>query len=60
MDDSLAHLVFMILVPESGADDHLSLLSSLSRALMHDDVRESLYEAETEAAVVDIVTEAVE
>lgn len=51
MDDTLAHLIFMILVPEEGADDHLSILSSLSRSLMHEDVRESLYDAETPEAV---------
>jgi fructose PTS system EIIA component len=47
MDDEPAHLVFMILVPEGGSDEHLGILASLSRSLMHDDVRESLYEAET-------------
>lgn len=58
MDDSLAHLIFMILVPEDGADDHLAILSSLSRSLMHDDVREALYDAETPAKVREVVTEA--
>lgn len=58
MDDSLAHLVFLILVPEAGADDHLAILSSLSRSLMHDDVRDALYDAETPARVREVVTEA--
>jgi PTS system fructose-specific IIA component len=58
MDDSLAHLVFMILVPEAGADDHLDILSSLSRSLMHDDVRDALYDAETPTQVREVVTEA--
>lgn len=58
MDDSLAHLIFMILVPEDGADDHLAILSSLSRTLMHDDVREALYDAKTSAKVREVVTEA--
>lgn len=47
MDDKPAHLLFMILVPSSGADEHLQILSTLSRSLMHEDVRDSLYEAET-------------
>ncbi|WP_435364137.1 PTS sugar transporter subunit IIA [Haloarchaeobius sp. DYHT-AS-18] len=60
MDGEPAHLIFMILVPESGSQDHLSILSSLSRALMHDDVRESLYDADSPDRVVDVVAEAVE
>lgn len=60
LDGTDAHLVFMLLVPADGADDHLSMLSSLSRALMHDDVRESLSEAPTRADVVAIVREALE
>ncbi|MCT9097062.1 PTS sugar transporter subunit IIA [Haloarchaeobius sp. HME9146] len=60
MDGEPAHLIFMILVPESGSQDHLSILSSLSRALMHDDVREALYDAESPDKVVDVVVEAVE
>lgn len=59
MDGEPAHLLFMILVPSDGAEDHLSLLSSLSRGLMHDELREALYDAEEPQAVVDVVTEAV-
>lgn len=60
MDGEPATLVFLILVPESGADDHLDILSTLSRALMHDDVRESLHEAESPAAVQATLREAVQ
>jgi PTS system fructose-specific IIA component len=60
MDGEPAHLIFMILVPESGSDDHLAILSNLSRALMHDEVRESLLSAESSERVVDVVAEAVE
>ncbi len=59
MDDEPARLIFMILVPESGADDHLAILSTLSRALMHDEVREDLYDAETPGEVQDVLKEAV-
>jgi PTS system fructose-specific IIA component len=51
MDDEPATLIFMILVPEEGADDHLDILSSLSRALMHEEVRDDLHAAETPADV---------
>lgn len=59
MDDEPAQLIFMILVPESGADDHLAILSTLSRALMHDEVREDLYDAETPEDVQDVLKEAI-
>ncbi|SEO91332.1 PTS system, fructose-specific IIA component [Halogranum amylolyticum] len=59
MDDEPAKLLFMILVPESGAEDHLEILSSLSRALMHEEVRDDLYAAETPADVQVALKEAV-
>ncbi len=59
MDDEPARLIFMILVPESGADDHLTILSTLSRALMHDEVRSDLYDAETSEDVQAVLKEAV-
>lgn len=60
MDDEPAKLLFMILVPETGAEDHLAILSSLSRALMHDEVREDLYAAETPTDVRAVLREAVD
>ncbi|PSP55392.1 PTS fructose transporter subunit IIA [Halobacteriales archaeon QS_1_67_19] len=59
MDGEPATLIFMILVPESGAEDHLDILSSLSRALMHEAVRADLHAAETPAEVQDTLREAV-
>ncbi|WP_306052581.1 PTS sugar transporter subunit IIA [Natronococcus wangiae] len=59
MDGEPATLLFMLLVPEEGGEEHLALLSSLSRALMHDDVRERLREADSKAAIEDTVTEAI-
>lgn len=59
MDDEPAKLLFLILVPESGAEDHLEILSALSRALMHEEVREGLYAAETPADVQAVLREAV-
>lgn len=51
MDDQPATLIFMLLVPEGGSEEHLGMLSSLSRALMHEEVRDSLHEAESPEAV---------
>ncbi|WP_254273539.1 PTS sugar transporter subunit IIA [Haloarcula marina] len=59
MDGEPATLVFMILVPEAGGEDHLTILSSLSRALMHDDIRDRLHEADDEAAVQATLREAI-
>jgi PTS system fructose-specific IIA component len=59
MDGEPATLVFLILVPKEGGEDHLTILSSLSRALMHDDVRERLQEAEDESEVQDTLREAI-
>lgn len=59
MDDEPATLLFMILVPAAGAEDHLEILSSLSRALMHEDVRDDLRAAETPGEVQDVLEEAV-
>lgn len=59
MDEKPANLVFMILVPEGGSDDHLAILSSLSRSLMHDEVRDGLYEADTPAEVQSVMQEAI-
>lgn len=60
MDEEPAHLIFMILVPEGGSDEHLGILSSLSRSLIHDEVREELYEAETPKDVQAVIEEAIE
>lgn len=60
MDDEPATLLFMLLVPAEGGEEHLELLSSLSRALMHDDVRDRLHEAESTEAIEETITEAIE
>lgn len=42
MDGKPVHLMFLIAVPETSNDEHLRLLSKLSRKLMHEDVRQKL------------------
>lgn len=47
MDELPAHLFFMIAVPQESSDVHLQVLATLSRKLMHEDVRNQLMEATT-------------
>lgn len=60
MDGQPAHLIFMILAPEGGTDEHLDILSTLSRSLMHEEVRGGLYEADTPTEVQTVMQEALE
>jgi PTS system fructose-specific IIA component len=59
MDDEPAHLLFMLLVPAEGGEEHLEILSSLSRALMHESVRDSLRTADSVAGVRSALKKAV-
>jgi PTS system fructose-specific IIA component len=58
MDEQPAHLIFMILVPEGGSDEHLGILASLSRSLMHEEVRDDLYEVDTPEEIQAAIEEA--
>lgn len=58
MDGEPAHLLFMLLMPADGDDEHLSVLSSLSRSLMHDEVREDLATADSPETVQRVLVEA--
>lgn len=60
MDERPAHLIFMILVPEGGTDEHLGILASLSRSLMHEGVRDDLSEADTPEEIQAVMEEAIE
>jgi PTS system fructose-specific IIA component len=59
MDDEPAKLLFMLLVPAEGGEEHLEILGSLSRALVHEETREALLTAETSADVRGTLKEAV-
>ena len=59
VDDKPADLFFMLIVPEKNSDDLLEILSSLSRALMHEEVRESLRNVESTEGVRGVLKEAV-
>ena len=56
-DGKSAKIFFMIAVPEGGSNDHLSVLSKLSRKLMHQDFREDLLAAESKEEILEIVEE---
>ncbi|MFC5971573.1 PTS sugar transporter subunit IIA [Halomarina salina] len=58
MDGKPAHLLFLLLMPADGDDEHLSVLSSLSRSLMHDEVREDLSTADSPETVQNVLVEA--
>lgn len=56
MDGSLAHNIFMILVPEKYQGDlHLKILQMLSRKLVNDDFRKELNQAQNKEEIYDIL-----
>jgi PTS system fructose-specific IIA component len=54
--DGPARLVFLIAAPDGGDADHLAILASLARRLVHESFRTSLLEAPDATTVSDIVT----
>lgn len=55
-DGQDVHLLFMIAVPENGANLHLEVLERLAAMLMDEDFRRSLMEAKNPAAFLDIIS----
>lgn len=58
-DGEPAKLLFMLLFPEGTEDEYLDVLSSISRSLIHDEVREKLLNAETPEKAMNIIEEEV-
>jgi PTS system fructose-specific IIA component len=54
-DDGPAHLIFLIAAPAGGGAEHMTILASLARRLVHASFREALLEAPDQQAVVDLV-----
>ncbi|MCB2295546.1 PTS sugar transporter subunit IIA [Clostridium algoriphilum] len=52
MDDELAHIFFLIAVPEESSDEHLKILSQISRKLMHKELRKNLMEASSPEQII--------
>ena len=55
MDDELAHIFFLIAVPEESSDEHLKILSQISRKLMHKELRKGLMEATSPEEVITLL-----
>lgn len=53
--DGPAHLIFLIAAPAEGGADHMTILASLARRLVHASFREALHQAATPQDVVDLV-----
>lgn len=60
IDGKPVHLVFLIGVPEKAPDLHLSILSSLSRRLVHEEFREALMRAKSLHEIVEILSRNIE
>lgn len=57
LDGQPVHMVFLIAVPaESTENEHLKILSALSRKLIHEDFRRRLQEAQDELQIVATLT----
>jgi PTS system fructose-specific IIA component len=54
-EDGPANLVFLIAAPEGGGSEHLTILATLARKLIHVSFRESLLAAEKPSDVVDLI-----
>jgi fructose-specific phosphotransferase system IIA component len=57
MDDEPAHLFFLIAVPEESSNEHLKILSQISRKLMHKELRDSLMIASSEQEVITLLNQ---
>ena len=55
MDDELAHIFFLIAVPEESSDEHLKILSQISRKLMHKELRNSLMSASSPEEIITLL-----
>lgn len=53
--DGPAHLIFLIAAPEGGGSDHMTILASLARRLVHPSFRDALSSASNSASVVEII-----
>lgn len=54
-DQENSYLFFLIAVPEKSTNEHLKILSKLSRSLMHDELRESLMNASSKEEVIQLL-----
>ncbi|GFR35932.1 PTS sugar transporter subunit IIA [Thermobrachium celere] len=57
MDGKPAHIFFLIAVPNNANNEHLTILSMLSRRLMYDEVRNRLFNASSYEDVINAFKE---
>jgi PTS system fructose-specific IIA component len=57
--DGPAHLIFLIAAPGGGGSEHMQILASLARRLIHQSFKDSLLSAADAQEVVDIVNKEV-
>lgn len=57
--DGPAHLVFLIAAPASGDADHMTILATLARRLVHASFRETLLQADDPEAAAAFITQEV-
>lgn len=55
VDGTPAHLVFMIAVPDSADNEHLRILATLSRMLIHEEFRKALMEAGSPEEILRVI-----
>ncbi|SCY33503.1 PTS sugar transporter subunit IIA [Alkaliphilus peptidifermentans] len=53
LDDKPSYIFFLIAVPEGSENEHLKVLSLLSRKLMHEEIRTKLMDAKSEEEVIE-------
>ena len=58
-EDGPAHLIFLIAAPSGGGADHMTILASLARRLVHASFREALTQVNDAAAAADLITQEV-
>ncbi|AOY76571.1 PTS sugar transporter subunit IIA [Clostridium formicaceticum] len=54
LDNEASYIFFLIAVPESSTNEHLKVLSQLSRKLMHEEIREKLMKAKEAKEVIEV------
>jgi len=55
-EDGPAHLIFLIAAPSGGGADHMTILASLARRLVHASFREALSDVTDAAAAAELIT----
>ncbi|UJF16669.1 PTS sugar transporter subunit IIA [Jeotgalibaca sp. MA1X17-3] len=55
MDDKPVHIAFALAIPEGKNQEHLKLLSTISRALIDDSFTEAILEATSEKEILELV-----